>query len=333
MKPSAFLNLVGSLSSQLHDSYIVSQEISYCTHSLFTFAIKIIHSLVESHCSKPRSPSTSRSLSQLDVEHSIPQAGLHLTWLAAVTMGNIQSVPVDSYLDRHHCSGRNITWQYIANNGTLVAPYSTCPYASAILSSHCCARGQCTPNWLDREFERYGYDNWDGLGDPYNKTTNTTVGNWTDRSEGKLAMCLGMELWSTENHWPPLGVDGKPVQNFSATSWRNGQRIGDRDGTDYRSRATVLALRTVPQISTLVLVRRDETEMIPTPTGTSTSTPSESSDNRAWIGVASGFSLLVVATAIIIVCLVRDFFFGVRGLGHWCFLVKHRQNCSERELT
>jgi hypothetical protein len=157
-------------------------------------------------------------------------------------MGNIQSLPIDSYLDRHPCSGRNITWHYIHNNGSLPAPYSHCPYASKIVSSHCCANGACTPSWFDREYGRYPYANWDGLGDPYNDITNTIIGEWHNDTSNSIAasgnnrfkrparagMCLGMEpsLWFAGNHWPPLGVDGRPVEHFRKMEWGNSS-VGD----------------------------------------------------------------------------------------------------------
>ncbi len=150
-------------------------------------------------------------------------------------MGNTQSLPIDSYLDRHRCSGRNITWQYIHNNGSLPAPYSQCPYTYEILSSHCCADGACTPSWFDREYGRYPYANWDGLGDPYNDITSTTIGDWHNDTSNSTAtsgnsrnerparggMCLGMDpsLRFAGNHWPPLGLDGRPVENFRQIKW------------------------------------------------------------------------------------------------------------------
>jgi hypothetical protein len=81
-------------------------------------------------------------------------------------MGNY--ISTDSYLLKHECSGRNITWQYIRHNGTLSYPYNTCADAQVILDSHNCRSGKCHPTWFfDKEYERYELLNWDGLGDPY----------------------------------------------------------------------------------------------------------------------------------------------------------------------
>ncbi|KAF4631221.1 hypothetical protein G7Y89_g6913 [Cudoniella acicularis] len=81
-------------------------------------------------------------------------------------MGN--SVSTDTYLSKSPCSARNITWQFIHNNGVLPSSYAQCPDAQAILDHHCCDDFTCHPNtWFDKEFSRYGLDNWDGLGSPY----------------------------------------------------------------------------------------------------------------------------------------------------------------------
>jgi hypothetical protein len=202
------------------------------------------------------------------MEHSVYSDPSASPDINTAKMGIIQSLPIDSYLDRHQCSGRNITWHYIHTNGSLPAPYSHCPDLSAILSSHCCSHGTCAPSWFDREFERYGYGKWDGLGDPYNRLTNCTIGNWnsgtiksnstaenwnnditnsSDSTAGrsknmyhgmkKGGMCLGMEpwLWFIKNHWPPLGVDGRPVKNFEAMKW--GDLATDTYGGETRAPA------------------------------------------------------------------------------------------------
>ena len=82
-------------------------------------------------------------------------------------MGN--QISYDSYLHKHACSGRNITWQYLKHH-TLPSPYDSCPYAAEILKSHCCDHGTCAPFKLDKEWERYGWYDWDGLGVPFNET-------------------------------------------------------------------------------------------------------------------------------------------------------------------
>jgi hypothetical protein len=105
------------------------------------------------------------------------------------------------------------------NSGSLPTPYSACPYASTILASHCCSGGVCDGGWLDVEFDRYRYCDWDGLGDPkpaVNGTEKSGKARWRRRS-----LCMGMELvWALEKtHWPPLGLDGLPVKDFSFVEW------------------------------------------------------------------------------------------------------------------
>lgn len=82
-------------------------------------------------------------------------------------MGNALSDPYGSALQKGACSGRNITWNYIHNH-CLPTTYYPCPHAAKILHSHNCRKGVCHPNsYFDKEFDRYGWDNWDGLGDPF----------------------------------------------------------------------------------------------------------------------------------------------------------------------
>jgi hypothetical protein len=82
-------------------------------------------------------------------------------------MGNALSDPYGSALRKDSCSGRNITWNYIHNH-CLPTTYASCPHAAKILHSHNCLNGACHPNsHFDKEFERYGWYNWDGLGDPF----------------------------------------------------------------------------------------------------------------------------------------------------------------------
>jgi hypothetical protein len=153
-------------------------------------------------------------------------------------MGNAASrIAIDSYLDRHACSGRNLTWQYIHNRGALPTPYSNCPYAPAILKSHCCANGVCDPGYFDREFDRYKAFDWDGLGDPGPVGNGTgKVGNGKGEGVNK-SLCLGMELVrsTAKTHWPPLGLDGLPMKEFSSVEWvrpllRNGVYISHGKG-------------------------------------------------------------------------------------------------------
>jgi hypothetical protein len=108
-------------------------------------------------------------------------------------------------------------------NGSLPTPYSSCPYVSTILYHHCCANGLCTPSWFNKEFERYEYNNWDGLGNPKPSVSGTWKGG---NGKGKWkfghpCMRMGMEpAWLMDNaHWPPLGLDGLPVENFSFAEW------------------------------------------------------------------------------------------------------------------
>jgi len=63
--------------------------------------------------------------------------------------------------------------------------------------------------------ERYEYDDWDGLGDPHVSLGNRDVWNWTKGTE-KRKPCLGrtLALMKAKEHWPPLGLDGQPVENF-----------------------------------------------------------------------------------------------------------------------
>ncbi|SZF04482.1 unnamed protein product [Blumeria hordei] len=89
----------------------------------------------------------------------------------------------NSYLNEHACSGRNLTWQYI-HQGHLplldhhnysqhsfpkmtLYNYSACPDATRILRAHGCWDGTCQPNRWDEEFNRYGWHDWHGLGNPY----------------------------------------------------------------------------------------------------------------------------------------------------------------------
>jgi hypothetical protein len=67
-------------------------------------------------------------------------------------------------------------------------------------------------------------------------------------------MCLGMEpsLWFVENHWPPLGVDGRPVKNFEALRWGylatdtyGGETRGSAMGWNASVRSCSLDTRTV----------------------------------------------------------------------------------------
>ncbi|KAE9375590.1 hypothetical protein N431DRAFT_531570 [Stipitochalara longipes BDJ] len=131
-------------------------------------------------------------------------------------MGNANTIPIDSYLDRHACSGRNITWHYMNNAGILPAPYNACPYVKEILATNCCSQGDCHPPWPS-EMERYEYNDWDGLGNPYD-----FVGELWDWTKGPKAggggrkPCLGrpLALSKAKEHWPPLGLDGRLVENY-----------------------------------------------------------------------------------------------------------------------
>jgi hypothetical protein len=114
-------------------------------------------------------------------------------------MGISNSIPIESYLNRHNCSARNITWHYIHSsyqtmptplNTTntsnslikptgpylLPEPYASCPYASDILSTYGCIDGDCHPYPLvQSEWTRYTWpqETWDGLGNPYLDRENT----------------------------------------------------------------------------------------------------------------------------------------------------------------
>jgi len=130
-------------------------------------------------------------------------------------MWNANTTPIDSYLDRHACSGRNITWHYMNNAGVLPAPYNACPYANDILITNCCFQGRCKPLWPS-EIERYEYDDWDGLGDPYNFVTNRNGTQGPKPAAGGKKSCWGrtLALLKAKEHWPPLGLDGLPMENF-----------------------------------------------------------------------------------------------------------------------
>jgi hypothetical protein len=122
-------------------------------------------------------------------------------------MGNW--ISKDSYLDKHACSARNITWQYIhTGNGSLPTAYADCPGSRAILNSHCCQKGRCYPTYLvDMEFERYEWNDWDGLGSPYMPGEKTSSHSW---------LLCKVILGEDERHAHIIGVDGKPVKNESA---------------------------------------------------------------------------------------------------------------------
>ncbi|SZF04523.1 unnamed protein product [Blumeria hordei] len=96
---------------------------------------------------------------------------------------SLSNYSANSYLNEHACSGRNLTWQYI-HQGHLpllddhsysqhsfpkmtLYNYSACPDATRILRAHGCWDGSCQPNRWDEEFNRYGWDDWHGLGNPY----------------------------------------------------------------------------------------------------------------------------------------------------------------------
>jgi hypothetical protein len=131
----------------------------------------------------------------------------------------------DSYLDKHACSARNITWQYILNNGSLPNAYSDCLDSQAILYSHCCREGRCYPYFLDIEFERSKYDDWDGLGSPYMPGEKTS-------SYWSWFPCKIM--WGEgEHHDHIIGVDGKYVKNESTYYPTNEVDI---KGNDLRAR-------------------------------------------------------------------------------------------------
>ena len=138
-------------------------------------------------------------------------------------MGNSNSIAVDSYLDRHQCSGRNITWHYMHNNGSLPSPYSTCTFAPEVLSAHCCSKGVCKPTFMDKEFERYANNDWDGLGDPYKHTTTDRNATRKEYGPGRLTRrgyCFGIAGPGVGgSHWPPLGLDGRPTKNFDFYEW------------------------------------------------------------------------------------------------------------------
>jgi hypothetical protein len=121
-------------------------------------------------------------------------------------MGNW--ISKDSYLDKHACSARNITWQYIHSNGSLPTAYADCPGSQAILNSHCCQEGRCHPTYfLDMEFERYEWNDWDGLGSPYMPDEKASSQSWL----------LCKVMWGEdERHSHIIGVDGKDVKNESA---------------------------------------------------------------------------------------------------------------------
>ncbi|CAD6503198.1 BgTH12-02866 [Blumeria graminis f. sp. triticale] len=101
----------------------------------------------------------------------------------AIMGSSLSNFSANSYLNEHACSGRNLTWQYIHQghlpllehhnynqhsfpNMTLYN-YSACPDATRILRAHGCWDGSCQPNRWDEEFNRYGWDDWHGLGNPY----------------------------------------------------------------------------------------------------------------------------------------------------------------------
>lgn len=61
-------------------------------------------------------------------------------------MGNF--ISADNPMDKDACSGRNITFHYIANNGTLPPDYASCPYAEKILWAHHCEKGVVSFSFL-----------------------------------------------------------------------------------------------------------------------------------------------------------------------------------------
>jgi hypothetical protein len=130
-------------------------------------------------------------------------------------MGNSNSLSVDSFLDRHACSGRNITWHYIHGNGNLPSLYRECQYTPEILRSNCCFEGSCRPFPFVGDFYRYQWYDWDGLGDPYDNITNSQVGHWGSHSWWRKWLCMGVEASSGLKvyHKAPLGCDGLPVSN------------------------------------------------------------------------------------------------------------------------
>ena len=120
------------------------------------------------------------------------------------------------------CSARNVTWQYIHNNGHLPPPYTTCPLVSAILDWNRCQFGECTPRFwpFDVEFRHYTHADWMGLGDPYlNRTANVSdyshSPNWVvvTRTEGgeEIKTPVDWESVTKENFYTPI-----PDPNFSA---------------------------------------------------------------------------------------------------------------------
>jgi len=54
-------------------------------------------------------------------------------------------------------------------------------------------------------------------------------------------MCLGMEpsLWFAGNHWPPLGVDGRPVEHFRKMEWGHSS-VGDEHAQKQAKRSNAL---------------------------------------------------------------------------------------------
>jgi hypothetical protein len=134
----------------------------------------------------------------------------------------------DSYLDKHACSARNITWKYIHSNGSLPNAYADCLDSQAILQSHCCKGGRCYPYFLDVEFQRYEYNDWDGLGSPY-MLDEKTSSHWS------WFPCKVM--WGEgERHDRIIGVDGKCVKNESAIYPTNEVDI---KGNHLRERGTI----------------------------------------------------------------------------------------------
>jgi hypothetical protein len=131
----------------------------------------------------------------------------------------------DSYLNKHACSARNITWQYLHNNGSLPTAYADCPDSQAILHSHCCREGRCYPYFLDIEFQRATYNDWDGLGSPY--MPGEEKGSYWSFFPCKI-------MWGEgEHHDHIIGVDGKRVKNESTCYPTNEVDI---KGNDLRGR-------------------------------------------------------------------------------------------------
>ncbi|KAI1001212.1 hypothetical protein K3495_g6985 [Podosphaera aphanis] len=122
-----------------------------------------------------------------------------------------------SFLNEQACSGRNITWQYLHHGHLPLSDntqynsasfpnhtpynYAACPDAAAILYLHNCWGGTCHPNRWNHEFERYKWNNWNGLNDPLIRFQAEETGKKSD------SVCSGMNSLSTDSNDSGLEVN------------------------------------------------------------------------------------------------------------------------------